>query len=98
MPRLPDLSVTRGTSGHDKTSYFIQTNGCQMNVADSERLAGILEQELKLTPAVKAEQADGVVFNTYIIRDHGEQKLYDLLGPSSLESCGQLRRVPRRPG
>jgi MiaB/RimO family radical SAM methylthiotransferase len=81
MPRLPDLSGTRSSSGHDKTSYFIQTNGCQMNVADSERLAGILKHELKLTPAVKAEQADVVVFNTCSIRDHAEQKLYDLLGP-----------------
>lgn len=84
MPRLPDWSSSTGAGsdgGQSKKSYFVQTNGCQMNVADSERLAGILEQELKLVPAVKPEQADVVIFNTCSIRDHAEQKLYDLLGP-----------------
>ena len=77
MPKLPDLSSMTPKS----KSYFIQTNGCQMNVADSERLAGILENELQLTLATRPEQADVVLFNTCSIRDHAEQKLYDLLGP-----------------
>lgn len=74
MPKLPDVFATQ-------KSYHIQTNGCQMNVADSERLAGILENELQLTLAEKPEKADLVLFNTCSIRDHAEQKLYDLLGP-----------------
>ncbi len=73
MPNLPTFTAQK--------KYFIQTNGCQMNVADSERLAGILENQMQLTPAVTAEQADVVLFNTCSIRDHAEQKLYDLLGP-----------------
>jgi len=68
-------------------TYAIQTNGCQMNVADSERLEGILQDELGLVPipdgASKEElhKADVVIFNTCSIRDHAEQKLYDALGP-----------------
>jgi tRNA-2-methylthio-N6-dimethylallyladenosine synthase len=74
MPEMPDLKQ------EDKT-YHIQTAGCQMNVADSERLAGILENDLKLKPAASADKADVVMFNTCSIRDHAEQKLYDALGP-----------------
>jgi tRNA-2-methylthio-N6-dimethylallyladenosine synthase len=62
-------------------TYHIQTAGCQMNLADSERMAGILEHQLHLTVTDKPEQADVVVFNTCSIRDHAEQKLYDALGP-----------------
>ena len=76
MPRFPDIFDEK-----QNNSYHIQTNGCQMNVADSERLAGILENDLKLKRADKAEKADVVLFNTCSIRDHAEQKLYDLLGP-----------------
>jgi tRNA-2-methylthio-N6-dimethylallyladenosine synthase len=62
-------------------TYHIQTAGCQMNVADSERLAGILENQLHLVVTDQPEQADLVLFNTCSIRDHAEQKLYDALGP-----------------
>lgn len=61
--------------------YAIQTAGCQMNVADSERLAGVLQNELGLTPADQPSDADLILFNTCSIRDHAEQKLYDALGP-----------------
>lgn len=63
------------------SSYHIQTSGCQMNVADSERLEGILQQDMKLSVASVSDQADIVVFNTCSIRDHAEQKLYDAVGP-----------------
>jgi tRNA-2-methylthio-N6-dimethylallyladenosine synthase len=65
----------------DPSSYHIQTSGCQMNVADSERLEGILQQDLKLSVASSSDQADIVLFNTCSIRDHAEQKLYDAVGP-----------------
>ena len=75
MPEFPSLQEATNKK------YHIQTNGCQMNVADSERLAGILHHDLNLTPATKGEEADVVLFNTCSIRDHAEQKLYDMLGP-----------------
>jgi len=62
-------------------TYHIATSGCQMNVADSERLAGVLENNLKLSRAEKPGQADVVILNTCSIRDHAEQKVYDALGP-----------------
>ena len=62
-------------------SYHIATSGCQMNVADSERLAGVLENNLKLQIAEKPGNADVVILNTCSIRDHAEQKVYDALGP-----------------
>jgi hypothetical protein len=80
MPEFPDLKLKLSGQGNGKT-YFIHTNGCQMNVADSERLAGILKNDLNLEQAVKGDQADIVLFNTCSIRDHAEQKLYDILGP-----------------
>jgi tRNA-2-methylthio-N6-dimethylallyladenosine synthase len=54
-----------------------------MNVADSERLAGILETELGLikVDAHQSDDAHVVLFNTCSIRDHAEQKLYTALGP-----------------
>lgn len=75
MPKFPSLEKDK--------KYFIQTNGCQMNVADSERLAGILHHDLNLSPAENGADADVVLFNTCSIRDHAEQKLYDMLGPYS---------------
>lgn len=62
-------------------TYHIATSGCQMNVADSERLAGVLENKLKLTVAQNPAKADVVILNTCSIRDHAEQKVYDALGP-----------------
>ena len=65
----------------DLKTYSIQTSGCQMNVADSERLEGVLQNELGLKHSDESKQADLILFNTCSIRDHAEQKLYDTLGP-----------------
>jgi tRNA-2-methylthio-N6-dimethylallyladenosine synthase len=73
--------VTPELPQHPKT-YLIHTAGCQMNVADTERLAGVLENALQLTPVSSSQtEADVVIFNTCTIRDHAEQKVYDALGP-----------------
>ncbi|MFS8908581.1 tRNA (N6-isopentenyl adenosine(37)-C2)-methylthiotransferase MiaB, partial [Synechococcus sp. OH2] len=60
-------------------TYSIITFGCQMNRADSERMAGILES-LGYVPAEDELQADLVLFNTCTIRDNAEQKVYSYLG------------------
>lgn len=59
--------------------YFINTYGCQMNVHDSEKIAGILE-ELGYEPATCQEEADVVAFNTCCIRETAEQKIYGHIG------------------
>ncbi|MGC9526604.1 MAG: tRNA (N6-isopentenyl adenosine(37)-C2)-methylthiotransferase MiaB [Limnospira sp.] len=60
-------------------NYHITTFGCQMNKADSERMAGILD-EMGLTFVEDPNDADIVLYNTCTIRDNAEQKVYSYLG------------------
>ncbi|MGD1858861.1 MAG: tRNA (N6-isopentenyl adenosine(37)-C2)-methylthiotransferase MiaB [Leptolyngbyaceae cyanobacterium] len=59
--------------------YHVTTFGCQMNKADSERMAGILET-MGLQWEEDPLQADVVLYNTCTIRDNAEQKVYSYLG------------------
>ncbi|NEP17453.1 MAG: tRNA (N6-isopentenyl adenosine(37)-C2)-methylthiotransferase MiaB [Leptolyngbya sp. SIO4C1] len=59
--------------------YHITTFGCQMNKADSERMAGILD-ELGMVWTDEPLEADLVLYNTCTIRDNAEQKVYSYLG------------------
>ena len=56
-------------------TYAVETYGCQMNVHDSERIAGLLD-EAGYLPVVPGEQADIVVFNTCAVRENADNKLY----------------------
>ena len=53
--------------------YHITTYGCQMNVADSRRLAAELEK-LGYLPAARAEEADVIVLNTCVVRQRPEDR------------------------
>jgi tRNA-2-methylthio-N6-dimethylallyladenosine synthase len=64
---------------HRRGSYWITTFGCQMNKADSERMAGILEA-MGYRLAAAEMDADLVLYNTCTIRDNAEQKVYSYLG------------------
>ena len=59
--------------------YLIETFGCQMNVHDSERMAGLLEQA-GFEATDDAADADVVVINTCSVRERAEDKLYTRLG------------------
>lgn len=59
--------------------YHIVTYGCQMNVHDSERIAGMLE-ELGYSSCGSMEDADIVVFNTCCIRENAENHAYGNIG------------------
>lgn len=59
--------------------YHITTFGCQMNKADSERMAGILE-EMGFQYSEDANNADIILYNTCTIRENAEQKVYSYLG------------------
>jgi tRNA-2-methylthio-N6-dimethylallyladenosine synthase len=67
-----------GQAGAGRT-YEIRTHGCQMNVHDSERLAGLLE-EAGYTRPPRGAVADVVVFNTCAVRENADNKLYGSLG------------------
>ena len=57
---------------------FIETYGCQMNVADSEVVASIMQMDgYALTE--KIEEADAIFVNTCSVRDNAEQKIYGRL-------------------
>ncbi len=77
----------RGTTapGAGRRTYDVRTHGCQMNVHDSERLAGLLETagyvDVGSLPAGQRPQtADVVVFNTCAVRENADNKLYGNLG------------------
>jgi tRNA-2-methylthio-N6-dimethylallyladenosine synthase len=69
--------------------YFIETYGCQMNVHDSERMAGLLESA-GYEPAASDRDADVIVINTCSVRERAEEKLYTRLG--ELKAVGEGRR------
>jgi tRNA-2-methylthio-N6-dimethylallyladenosine synthase len=58
---------------------FLETYGCQMNVADSELMAGVLERA-GLELVAQPEDADAVILNTCAIREHAEQRVLGRLG------------------
>jgi tRNA-2-methylthio-N6-dimethylallyladenosine synthase len=59
--------------------YFLETYGCQMNVHDGERMAGLLESNGYDRTDSEAD-ADLVVINTCSVRERAEEKLYTRLG------------------
>ena len=60
-------------------TYEVRTYGCQMNVHDSERLSGLLEDAGYVRPDEGA-QPDVVVFNTCAVRENADNRLYGNLG------------------
>ena len=60
-------------------TYEVRTYGCQMNVHDSERLSGLLE-EAGYTKVAPGNDADVVVFNTCAVRENADNRLYGNLG------------------
>jgi tRNA-2-methylthio-N6-dimethylallyladenosine synthase len=75
----PPVGVPSSPPRRDRGSYWITTFGCQMNKADSERMAGILEA-MGYREAGAELEADLVLYNTCSIRDNAEQKVYSYLG------------------
>ena len=70
-PTLPTTSGPR--------TYQVVTYGCQMNVHDSERISGVLE-DAGYRPAPGDASPDVVVFNTCAVRENADNRLYGNLG------------------
>jgi tRNA-2-methylthio-N6-dimethylallyladenosine synthase len=70
-----------------KSSYHIETFGCQVNYNDSEKVAGLLEAR-GYRRAADSSQADFVFVNTCAVRENAAEKLY--------HSLGRLRRLKAR--
>ena len=71
-PRQP------GAAGNGK-SFFIETFGCQMNVHDAEKVAGVF-LERGYRPAQSIAEADVMLYNTCSIREKAAQKVFSRLG------------------
>ena len=69
---------------------YVETYGCQMNVADSELMLGQLGRA-GYTRVEKPDEADVILVNTCAIREHAEQRIYGRLGELT-------RHKMRRPG
>jgi tRNA-2-methylthio-N6-dimethylallyladenosine synthase len=73
-------------------SFYIETFGCQMNVHDSERVAGTLVAR-GYRRVETPEEADLVVYNTCSVRDKAEQKVYNRLSQFKRTGNGKLFAV-----
>ena len=64
---------------NETTKYlYIETYGCQMNVADSEVIASVMKMA-GYDPCEELDQADAILLNTCSIRDNAEQKIFHRL-------------------
>lgn len=68
----------KSAAGNEEKKLFIETYGCQMNVADSEVVASIMKMD-GYAMTDKIEEADAVFVNTCSVRDNAEQKIYGRL-------------------
>ena len=71
--------------------YLIETYGCQMNVHDAERMAGLLEQA-GYEPTADDRDADVIVINTCSVRERAEEKLFTRLGELRQQAIEQGTR------
>ena len=69
---------------------YIETYGCQMNVADSEVVAAIL-QEKNYQLATSVEEADAIFLNTCSVRDNAEQRIWN-----KLENYNSLKKKNKK--
>ena len=68
-------------------NYLLKTYGCQGNLADSEKMAGILER-LGFTSCESEEVADLILFNTCAVRENAENRIFGELG--------RIKRIKKR--
>jgi tRNA-2-methylthio-N6-dimethylallyladenosine synthase len=71
-------SLDAGAPGNGK-SFFIETFGCQMNVHDAEKVAGVFLAR-GYRPAESIAEADVMLYNTCSIREKAAQKVFSRLG------------------
>ena len=63
----------------DGLKYYLKTYGCQGNLADSEKMAGILES-MGFVPGTDETDSHVIIFNTCAIRENAEDRVFGELG------------------
>jgi tRNA-2-methylthio-N6-dimethylallyladenosine synthase len=71
--------IMKVRSGRDRPVAFVRTYGCQQNVADGEKIKGILS-ELGFIFSEEPNDADFIIFNTCAVREHAEDRVYGNIG------------------
>lgn len=81
MKSQTESGATAGTQSPSqrKNTYFIKTFGCQMNVADSERMASLLAEK-GMTPAANVDEAGLILINGCTVREKAVHKAISTLG------------------
>ena len=72
--------VRRCTKEIMKKKYYIETQGCQMNEYDSDKMKDLLSQNLGFQSTKNKEEADILIVNTCSIREKAQEKVFSLLG------------------
>src|SRR5580658_6549007 len=75
----PASSATQPVESAQGKSFFIETFGCQMNVHDAEKVAGVFLAR-GYRPAQSIAEADVMIYNTCSIREKAAQKVFSRLG------------------
>ena len=63
-----------------KKKYYIETQGCQMNEYDSDKMKDLLSKEMNFENTDIKEEADVLIVNTCSIREKAQEKVFSLLG------------------
>lgn len=74
---LQDILYLR--AGNKQPNAYVRTYGCQQNVADSERLKGML-MKMGCALTENLEEADIIIFNTCAVREHAEDRVFGNVG------------------
>ena len=80
--------------------YYIWTIGCQMNRAESERLEALLQKQ-GYQPAAALKEADLIILNSCVVRQHAENRVVDKIAnlkPLKKRASGVEAGVDRLPG
>jgi tRNA-2-methylthio-N6-dimethylallyladenosine synthase len=77
------------SSGGDFRTFYLETFGCQMNVHDSEKVAGVLMSR-GIQPVDDPGEADIVLYNTCSIREKAAQKVFSRLGAIRKKHGGKV--------
>lgn len=88
LPFLDDVAeIMKSRAGGDVPMACVRTYGCQQNVADGERIKGILDK-MGFSFTDEPENADFILFNTCAVREHAEDRVFG--------NVGALKNVKRR--
>ena len=77
MDMLKDILFMRYNNIQPKA--YVRTYGCQQNVADSEKIKGMLET-MGCVLTENADEADIIIFNTCAVREHAEDRVFGNVG------------------